>query len=126
MTANNGAGLFTKQFVLGIIITLGAVNVSFTIQAADIAYGTLTGVKLYDFSNSKLIKVHFAADATHKDEVSCNGVGTITYGQHEDAVINQMLSIAMAGYLSGVKLRAYAEHSGSCEIDLITIQKTYF
>ena len=118
--------LFTKQSFLGLFITLGVINVSFTIQAADIGYGALTGVKLYDFTNSKLIKVHFAADATHKDEVSCNGVGTITYGQHEDAVINQMLSIAMAGYLSGVKLRAYSENSGSCEIDLISIQKTYF
>lgn len=115
-----------KQLMKPFIVFALFYFTSFNVQAADIAYGTLTGVKLYDFSNSKLIKVYFAADATHKDEVSCNGVGTITYGQHEDAVINQMLSIAMAGYLSGVKLRAYAEHSGSCEIDLITIQKTYF
>ena len=106
-------------FILGCLIS-GATH------ARDIAYGTLTGIKLYDFSNSKVIKVHFAASASHQSEASCKGVGTITYGQHDDAVINQMLSVAMAGYMSGEKVRAYSRQNGSCEIDLITVQKTYF
>ncbi|WP_064791905.1 hypothetical protein [Shewanella woodyi] len=116
----------TKKLIKQFIVLALSYFSLLSVQAANIGYGTLTGVKLYDFSNSKVIKVHFAADATHKDESPCNGVGTITYGQHEADVINQMLSVAMAAYLSGEKLRAYSQHNGSCEIDLITIQKTYF
>ncbi len=100
--------------------------ISFAAYANNIAYGTLIGIKLYDFSNSKVTKIYFAADASHQSEESCQGVGTITYGQHDEATVNQMLSIAMAGYLSGEKLRAYSQQDGSCEIDFISIQKTYF
>lgn len=109
--------------VLFIVIIFLSTSV---VHAADIAYGEVIGIKRYDFSSSKVIKVYFAKDASNQATESCKGVGTITDGKHTDAVINQMLSIAMAGYLSGKKVRAYSEVSGSCEINLISLQSSYY
>lgn len=108
------------------VLLIVLLSLSGASQAADIAYGEVIGVKRYDFSYNKVIKVYFSQDATHKATESCKGIGTITTGKHTDTVINQMLSIAMAGYLSGTKVRAYSQVSGSCEIDLISLQKSYF
>ncbi|KPZ73124.1 hypothetical protein AN944_00272 [Shewanella sp. P1-14-1] len=97
-----------------------------TVNAADIAFGKVIGVKHYDFNNVKVIKVYFSKESTHQTTEMCNGVGTITQTKHSEQVVSQMQSIAMAGYLSGSKVRAYSESNDSCEIDLISLQERYF
>lgn len=94
-------------------------------QAEDIAFGTIKGIKVYDFPDSKVTKIYFNSDAIHQSE-PCQGIGNITHSLHEDKTIKQMLSVALSAYMSGKKIRAYAKMDGSCEIDLIGVQDTYF
>ena len=95
-------------------------------NAGDIAHGTLKGVKVYNFSNSKVTKIYFDSDATHQAEQACQGVAKITHSLHDEATAQKMLSIALSGYMSGKKVRAYSEKKGSCEVALISVQETYF
>ena len=95
-------------------------------NAGDIGLGTLKGVKVYDFPDDKVTRIYFNNDATHQDEASCQGVGIITHSLHDEATTQKMLSIALSGYMSGKKVRAYSLASGSCEIYLISVQDTYF
>lgn len=53
--------------------------------AADIAHGTIKGIKAYDFSNSKVTRIYLNDDATRKTEASCNGVANITHSVHDEA-----------------------------------------
>jgi len=94
--------------------------------AGDIAHGTLKGVKVYDLPSTKVTKIYFNSDATHQDEASCQGVATITHSLHDESTAQKMLSIALSGYMAGKKVRAYSSTSGSCEVELISVQETYF
>lgn len=108
--------------MLGLILF----SVSFSSHGGDIAFGTLKGIKVYDYSSYKVTKLYFGSDATHLDESSCQGVADITHSLHDDKTLNQMVSVALAAYMSGKKVRAYSQGSGSCEADLVTVQNTYF
>jgi len=94
--------------------------------AADIGFGTIKGVKVYDFSNSKVTKIYLNDDATRKSEVSCNGIADITHSAHDEATSQKMLSIALSAYMAGEKVRIYSEVAGSCEVSLISVQESYF
>ena len=96
------------------------------VNAGDIAHGTIKGIKVYDFSNDKTTKIYFDSNATHQDEAACQGVAVITHSLHDEATSQKMLSIALSGYMAGKKVRAYSKSSGSCEVDLISVQETYF
>lgn len=95
-------------------------------MAWDIAHGTLKGIKVYDYVDSKVTKLYFDSNATHQDEESCEGVANITHSLHSDATTQKMLSIALSGYMAGKKVRAYSKSSGSCEVELISLQEAYF
>lgn len=47
------------------IIFISSLIFSFNLFASDIAFGTINGIKLYDFSNNESIKVYFNAGASH-------------------------------------------------------------
>ncbi len=110
-----------KIFVLSSFIFLCSKG-----MAADIGHGTIKGVKVYDFSNSKVTKIYLNDDATRKTEASCNGVADITHSAHDEATAQKMLSIALSAYMAGKKVRVYSEVAGSCEVSLISVQDTYF
>ena len=79
-----------------------------------------------DYVDSKVTKLYFDSNATHQDEESCEGVANITHSLHSDATTQKMLSIALSGYMAGKKVRAYSKSSGSCEVELISLQEAYF
>ncbi len=112
--------------VVDLIMGVSMVTISSAAFSGDIGLGTLKGVKVYDFPDDKVTRIYFNSDATHQDETSCQGVGIITRSLHDEATTQKMLSIALSGYMSGKKVRAYSLASGSCEIQLISVQDTYF
>ena len=54
-----------------------------------------------------------------------DGVATLTHSLRSEQAMDQMVSVALASYLSGSKVRAYSKDS-TCEADFISIQDTYF
>ena len=94
--------------------------------AADIGHGTIKGVKVYDFSNSKVTRIYLNDNATHKTETSCEGVANITHSAHDEATAQKMLSVALSAYMAGKKVRIYSEVAGRCEVSLISVQESYF
>jgi hypothetical protein len=100
--------------------------ISATLFAKDIAYGTIKGIKIYDFPDSKLTKIYFNSDAIYQNEPSCEGAAVITHSLHSEEVTQKMISVALAGYMSGKKVRAYSHTAGSCEADLLSVQDSYF
>lgn len=93
--------------------------------ADDIAFGEIKGIKVYDFPSSKVTKIYFADGASKLIE-DCDGVAIITHALHEGSTRQVMTSIALAAYMAGKKVRAYSHSAGSCEIDLIAVQDSYF
>ena len=93
--------------------------------AGDIAFGKLKGIKIYDYANSKVTNLHFDDSATSKSVEGCNGVATITHSLHPEESTKQMMSIAIAAYMSGKKVRA-ASAGNTCELDFLAMQETYF
>jgi phage FluMu gp28-like protein len=93
-------------------------------NASDIGLGTVKGIKIYDMSADKLTKIHLSDDATHKALSGCNGVGVISHTRDPE-IRKEILSVAMAAYMSGKKVRIYSS-SGTCEVDFIALQETYF
>jgi hypothetical protein len=94
--------------------------------AGDIAFGTIKGIKVYDFPNSKVTKIFFNADASHQTESNCAGIAHISEGAHSALAAQNMLSIALSAFMSGKKVRAYSAVTGSCEVGLISIQDSYY
>jgi hypothetical protein len=97
---------------------------SVAFAGADIGYGDVVSIKNYDFNNAKLVKIHLK-NATYKN-TNCdegdNTLGTLTFSQHDEAFVNRTLSIAMAAYMGGKKVRLYSDN-GTCEIHFIALQE---
>ncbi|QDO85866.1 hypothetical protein FM037_24665 [Shewanella psychropiezotolerans] len=94
------------------------------VEAGDIAFGTLKGVKVYGFANDQSIRLVFNSDATHLKS-DCNFVAKFTFSQHDEAFIDRVLSVALAAYMSGQKVRVHAV-SDTCEGEFIAMQDSYF
>jgi hypothetical protein len=112
--------------IFKVIVILSIFSLCQQAFAGDIGHGTIKGVKVYDFSNSKVTKIYFNDDVTRKIEVDCNGVANITHSAHDEATSQKMLSVALSAYMAGKKVRIYSQASGSCEVGLISVQETYF
>jgi len=95
-------------------------------MAADIGYGTIKGIKVYDFSNSKVTRIYLNDNASRQIEESCKGIADITHSAHDEATSQKMLSVALSAYMAGKKVRIYSEVTGSCEVSLISVQESYF
>lgn len=95
-------------------------------HSGDIAYGTIKGIKVYDFPNDKVTKIFFNSDATHQKEASCQATARITHSLHSEPTLQSMQSLALAAYMGNKKIRAYSKINGSCEVELIAITDTFF
>lgn len=113
------------KFVLGILALSISFLSSYRADAANIAFGFVTAIKVYDSSGNKLTKIHFASDATEQNVPGCNLVANITHSLHSETAIEQFVSIAMSAYIAGKKIRAYS-FADTCEADFIAIQETFF
>ena len=109
-----------KKLVISMLLSLTSFQ---AIAGANIAFGKLKGIKIYE--KEKLTKIYFEDDATHKSVEFCEGVATITHAIHDKAEIDRILSIALSAFAAGKKVRAYST-SSTCELDFIAIQETYF
>ncbi|WP_325892430.1 hypothetical protein [Grimontia sp. NTOU-MAR1] len=101
---------------------------SMSLFAGDVAFGTLKGIKLYDFSNNKSIRIYFNADATKVNENCIHGgtaVAIISKVNHDEPTVNRMLSMLLSAQMSGKKVRIHSEGAG-CEVDFVAVQETYF
>jgi hypothetical protein len=96
------------------------------VSAADIGFGTIKGIKVYDYSAYKVIRIHFSDDATHRDEAACQGVAAITSSLHSSEAIQRMLAVALSAQTAGKKVRAYSNVAGSCEVEMLSVQDVYF
>ena len=94
--------------------------------AGNIGFGTIKGVKVYDYSSSKVIKIYFSDDATLKENAACNGIAEITTASHPQETIDQWMSIALSAYYAERKIRAFSLDAASCEIDLLILQEAAF
>ncbi len=94
------------------------------VVARDIGFGKLSGVKVYGFSNDKSVALYFEPTATHLNP-DCDRKATFSYSEHSVEEINRFLSIAMAAYLSGKKVRVHSQ-SANCEGHFIALQDSYF
>lgn len=109
---------------LSLLLIFGFLSIG-NAAADTIAFGKLKGIKTYDFSNSKVLKLYFTEDATLKQAEGCDGVATLTYSQHSEAFITQVTSIALTAYTTALKVRAYSSDD-SCELDFLALQETNF
>lgn len=73
-----------------------------------------------------MTRIYLNDDTTRKTEASCNGIADITHNAHDEATAQKMLSIALSAYMANKKVRIYSEVTGSCEVDFIYIQESYF
>jgi len=97
--------------------------------SGEIGYGQINSIKQYDFTNNKSVVVILEGAATHTNPACLsNGMihGNISYTEHEAGMVNSLLSMSMAAYMAGKKVRLYSETNNSCEIDFIGIQDTFF
>jgi hypothetical protein len=115
-----------RMDLLKALILIFFSGIGFQAAAADIGFGTVKGIKVFDFSNRKVTKIYFSEDAIRRTESQCNGVADITHILHDEATAQKMISVALSAYMAGKKIRAYSETSGSCEASLISVQETYF
>lgn len=107
--------------VLLLLVSVGS-------YAGDIGFGTVEGVKIYDFSSDDSIRVYLSSTSTHVNENCIAGamiVGKISKASHEESVVDRMLSMLLAANMSGKKVRLHSETS-SCEIDYVAIQESYY
>lgn len=107
------------------LLFTGLLLLSQIAHADDIGFGTIKGIKVYDFTNSKVTKIYLSANATNKDNIACDGIGEITHASRDTSTRKEMVSIALAAYAAGKKVRIYSE-TNSCEAEFIAIQETYF
>lgn len=98
---------------------------TFPAVAGDIAFGALKGIKVYDQTAKKVTELHFVDDASSQSIEACNGVARITHSLHSEVSLNQMVSLAVAAYMSGKKVRANSS-GDTCEIDFLAIQEMSF
>ena len=112
-----------------LLILFGLLLMSLASADTNIAFGTLKGIKVYDFPapGSKVTKLYFADDATLKGIPECNGVATITHGSHDQKALNQFMSIALLAYSTGSKVRAFSlTATDTCELDFLALQEEEF
>lgn len=109
-----------------LVLIFSLIFVSGNLNASDIAFGKIVGIKVYDFSNSKVTKIKFDPNSDRQLEAQCQGVGLITHASHDSEQVQRFLSIALAGYMSGKNVRAYTTTTGSCEVELLAIEDQYF
>ncbi len=98
---------------------------SYSVNADNIAFGTVKGIKIYDDTNDKSIRIHFNDSAVRQEVEGCGLVAKITFSLHEKEVVDRMLSLVMTAYISGKKIRAYS-FKDNCEADFLSLQETYF
>ncbi|TMP27716.1 hypothetical protein CWB99_13565 [Pseudoalteromonas rubra] len=110
-----------KKYLLGSIIALASTT---TLAVTDIGLGTLKGVKVYDFSNDKTIRLYFNNDVQY-ELAGCNKTATITYSKHSTDKVDHFLSLALAAYMSGKKVRLTSA-TNDCEVSLISLQENRF
>ncbi len=99
------------------------------VLAGDIGFGKVDAIKLYDFSNSKIIKIYLSSDSVRtntKCEENARTAGVISPQSHSESTINRMISLATAAQMAGKKIRLYSLQSDSCEIDFVGLQDVYF
>ena len=111
--------------IFKIMIMLGITLSTVSIGATDIAFGTIKGIKFYDYEGQKKTNIHFSDDATRKLVEGCDGVATITHALHSEESIKQLTSIALAAYAAGKKVRANSR-ADTCELDFLAIQESVF
>lgn len=93
-------------------------------DAKDIAHGRLKGIKVYDQATFKATKVYFDDQAKIFNS-DCEGVAIITHSKHSDKGLEQITSLALSAYMAGKKVRAFSL-KGTCELDFLAIQESYF
>lgn len=94
------------------------------LAATDIGLGTLKGVKVYDLGSDKSIRVYFNDDVI-LENVSCNKTAILTNSAHDKEFTDRFLSVALAAYMSGKKVRIVS-YTNDCEASFIGFQETYF
>lgn len=111
-----------KYFILGILFFS---SYSF---AESIGFGTVAGIKQYDMGSKKQINIYLEPGAQHTNPDCIENdrpYGHISHSLHDEAVINRMLSIVLAGHMADKKIRLYSD-TDSCEIDFVAIQESVF
>lgn len=98
---------------------------SVSAQASNIAFGTLKGIKVYDYSGSKVTKLIFSDNATSQNVPGCNRIASITHSLHSPDALDQFISVALAAYMAGKKVRAHSSKD-TCEMDFIALQESNF
>ena len=92
--------------------------------ATDIGHGTLKGIKVYDLGADKSIRIYFNNDVNNEN-TNCSKVAKVTYNLHDKEFVDRFLSIAMAAYISGKKVRVVS-NTNDCEASFIGIQELRF
>ncbi len=110
-----------KKYLLSTLLLF----ISQTVYAGDIGFGSIKGIKVYDFDTSKVTKIYLSDSATNKDITTCEGVGSVTHSSRDADTRKEIIGIALAAYASGKKVRLNSS-KGSCEADFIAIQESYF
>lgn len=113
-----------KKLLLGLALGLTSV-LSWSAFAENIAFGTLEGIKVYDYANSKVTRLYFSDSATYQNVPDCNGVANITHSLHSPEALDQFVSIAFSAYIAGRKVRAFSSND-TCEVDFLAIQESFF
>ena len=98
--------------------------VALNLYAGDIGFGTLKGVKLYDFGKNPRLLLIFNDDLQRADR-SCAGQASFTFNEHSPEVIDRTMSIALSAYMANKKVRVFSDRD-SCEANFISIQEAYF
>jgi hypothetical protein len=95
-----------------------------TLAATDIGLGTLKAVKVYDLGSDKSIRIYFNDDVIHENSV-CSKNAKVTYSSHDKEFVDRFLSVAMAAYMAGKKVRV-TSNTDDCEASFIALQETRF
>lgn len=101
---------------------------SLSTHAEGIGFGKVAGIKQYDLSNAKNIKVFLYSDATLINEKCIERqrvYGVISHSEHAPEVIDRMLSLITTAYVTNKKVRLHSE-TDSCEIDFVALQEDVF
>lgn len=107
-----------------LIISLYLCSTLALASSKDIAHGRLKGIKVYDQATFKATKIYFDDQAKIYND-DCDGVAIITHSKHSDKGLDQITSLALSAYMAGKKVRAFSL-KGTCELDFLAIQESYF
>lgn len=110
-----------KKGLLLVALIMACLNV----QAANIGFGLVKGVKVYDMDGDKSVVIYLDDGAERKEIAGCGGVGRVTIALHEKDVVDRITSVALAAYAAGKKVRLYSSQN-TCEIDAVVMQESYF